>query len=74
MLPSWKNTPCVNSLIKFEPKEVIISNIDPNPSVNGRGIKKLRDNNIEVITGILEDYGKFLNRRFFYNHKKIFPT
>ena len=32
-----KTPPCVNSLIKFEPKEVIISNIDPNPSVNGRG-------------------------------------
>ena len=68
-----KTPPCVDSLIKFKPKEVIISNIDPNPSVNGRGIKKLRDNNIEVITGILEDYGKFLNRRFFYNHKKNLP-
>ena len=68
-----KTPPCVDSLIKLKPKEVIISNVDPNPSVNGRGIKKLRNKNIKVITGISEDYGKFLNRRFFYNHKKNLP-
>jgi diaminohydroxyphosphoribosylaminopyrimidine deaminase/5-amino-6-(5-phosphoribosylamino)uracil reductase len=44
---------------------VVISNIDTNPMVSGGGIKKLRDAGIEVVTGVLANEGRFLNRRFF---------
>jgi diaminohydroxyphosphoribosylaminopyrimidine deaminase/5-amino-6-(5-phosphoribosylamino)uracil reductase len=40
---------------------------DPNPLIAGKGIKILRDAGIEVISGILEDEAKWLNR-FFIKH------
>jgi diaminohydroxyphosphoribosylaminopyrimidine deaminase/5-amino-6-(5-phosphoribosylamino)uracil reductase len=46
-------------------KKVVVSNLDSNPRVAGEGIKKLRSSGIEVITGILETEGHYLNRRFF---------
>ena len=68
-----KTPPCTDKLIEYKPKEVIISNTDPNPLVNGKGIKKLRNNNIDVISGILEKEGKKLNKRFFINQEKKRP-
>ena len=68
-----KTPPCTDKLIEYKPKEVIISNTDPNPLVNGKGIKRLRNNNINVITGVLEKEGKELNKRFFINHEKKRP-
>ncbi len=38
-----KTPPCSDEIIKHKPKEVIISNLDQNPIVNGRGIKKLKN-------------------------------
>ena len=50
-------------------KELVIDSMES--AIKRAALTKFgNDNNIEVITGILEDYGKFLNRRFFYNHKK----
>jgi len=68
-----KTPPCSDKLIEYKPKEVIISNIDPNPNVNGNGIKKLKKNNIKVVSGILEEEGKKLNKRFYINHEKKRP-
>ena len=68
-----KTPPCTDKLIVYKPKEVIISNTDPNPLVNGKGIKKLRNNNINVISGVLEKEGKKLNKRFFINQEKKRP-
>jgi len=68
-----KTPPCSDKLIEYKPKEVIISNIDPNPNVNGNGIKKLKKNNIKVISGILAEEGKKLNKRFYINHEKKRP-
>jgi diaminohydroxyphosphoribosylaminopyrimidine deaminase/5-amino-6-(5-phosphoribosylamino)uracil reductase len=44
--------------------------------VKGNGIKKLKQNNIEVITGVLENKCKLLNEDFFYyiTEKKCFVT
>ena len=68
-----KTPPCTDKLIEYKPKEVIISNTDPNPLVNGKGIKKLRNNKINVISGVLEKEGKILNKRFFINQEKKRP-
>jgi len=68
-----KTPPCTDKLIEYKPKEVIISNTDPNPLVNGKGIKKLRNNNINVISGVLEKEDKKLNKRFFINQEKKRP-
>ena len=64
--------PCVPLIIKKKIKRVVISNPDPNKEVNGKGVKQLRDAGIEVITGILEDEGKVLNKFYFkYVSEKI---
>jgi len=57
--------PCVALIISKGIKKVIISNLDLNPLVNSKGIKLLQDAGIEVITGILEDEGKDLNKFYF---------
>jgi len=68
-----KTPPCVDKIINYKPKEVIISNKDPNPKINGKGIKKLKKNNINVIEGIHGDIGTKLNKRFFLNQKHKIP-
>ncbi len=60
-----RTPPCVDAIIQRKIKRVFISNKDPNPLVNGKSIKKLKENNIQVFTGILEDEGYFLNEIFF---------
>jgi diaminohydroxyphosphoribosylaminopyrimidine deaminase / 5-amino-6-(5-phosphoribosylamino)uracil reductase len=60
-----KTPPCAELVIKHQLKKVVICNIDSNPLVGGEGIEKLRGAGIEVITGVLENEGRFLNRRFF---------
>lgn len=60
-----KTPPCTNLIIDKGFKEVIISNKDPFPEVSGKGIAMLNDAGIEVRTGLLENQGLELNRRFF---------
>ncbi|MET4107287.1 bifunctional diaminohydroxyphosphoribosylaminopyrimidine deaminase/5-amino-6-(5-phosphoribosylamino)uracil reductase RibD [Hymenobacter sp. UYP22] len=60
-----KTPPCADLLIDRRVAEVVVCNLDPNPLVAGRGIQKLRDAGIRVETGLLEQEGRHLNRRFF---------
>lgn len=60
-----KTPPCADMLVKYQVKKVVIANIDPNPLVSGKGIQKLKDAGIEVITNVLEAKGRELNKRFF---------
>ena len=43
-----KNPSCVKLLIEKQVKRVVIAQIDPNPAVNGKGIKLLKANGIHV--------------------------
>ena len=60
-----KTPPCADLLIQHSIKKVVIANIDPNPTVLGKGVKKLKEAGIEVQTGLLEKEGGELNKRFF---------
>ncbi len=60
-----KTPPCADLLVKHQLKKVVICNYDPFPLVAGKGIQKLKDAGIEVVTGILEEKGRELNARFF---------
>jgi len=60
-----KTPPCADLLVKHHVKTVVISNLDSNPLVQGQGIKKLKDVGIETLTGVLENEGRELNKRFF---------
>lgn len=60
-----KTPPCADLLVEKKVKRVVICNDDPNPLVAGKGIQKLREAEIEVITGVLSGEGRGLNARFF---------
>lgn len=63
-----KTGPCANALIEAGIAQVVIACVDPNPLVSGEGILRLRENDIEVITGVLEAQAKKIHKPFF---KKI---
>jgi diaminohydroxyphosphoribosylaminopyrimidine deaminase / 5-amino-6-(5-phosphoribosylamino)uracil reductase len=60
-----KTPPCADLLIHEKVKRVVVSNLDSNPLVAGNGIKKLRAAGVEVVTDVLKDEGRELNKRFF---------
>ena len=68
-----KTPPCADLLIEKRVKRVVVCTVDPNPQVAGRGLQKLRDTGIEVETGLLEELGTELNKRFFTFHQKHRP-
>ena len=68
-----KTPPCVELLLKYHPKRVIIANLDSNPLVAGEGIRKLQNAGIEVIVGVLDQEARDLNRRFFTFMEKKRP-
>ena len=49
-----RTPPCVDTLIKKGLKRVVVGTPDPNPEVNGKGIKILRSKGIKVEVGILD--------------------
>ena len=59
-----KTPPCADALIGAKVSRVVVGMTDPNPQVSGRGIQKLRDAGIEVISGVLEEQAGALNKGF----------
>ena len=65
--------PCVPLIIEKKIKRVVLSNLDPNREVNGKGIKQLKNAVIEVLTGVLQEEGEKLNKFYFKSVKKKVP-
>ena len=68
-----KTPPCTDAIIKAGITKVVIGSLDPNPQINGTGVKKLQDAGIEVITSVLEKECKKINRGFFKHIKTNHP-
>jgi diaminohydroxyphosphoribosylaminopyrimidine deaminase/5-amino-6-(5-phosphoribosylamino)uracil reductase len=68
-----KTPPCTDLIIRHHVPKVVVGCRDPFEQVNGKGIDKLKDAGIEVITGILEKECQWLNRRFFTRVQKQRP-
>src|SRR5690606_30985063 len=60
-----KTPPCALRLVQEKIKKVIICNTDPFEKVSGKGLEMLRNAGIGTETGLLEEKGRWLNRRFF---------
>jgi diaminohydroxyphosphoribosylaminopyrimidine deaminase/5-amino-6-(5-phosphoribosylamino)uracil reductase len=60
-----KTPPCADALIEAAAARVIVAVEDPNPSIGGRGLQRLRDHGIETVCGVLEEQARELNRGFF---------
>ena len=50
-----KTPPCVDKIIACGIKKVVIGIKDPNPLVCGKGMEKLKENGVEVISGVLKN-------------------
>ncbi|MGI5902499.1 MAG: bifunctional diaminohydroxyphosphoribosylaminopyrimidine deaminase/5-amino-6-(5-phosphoribosylamino)uracil reductase RibD [Desulfitobacteriia bacterium] len=59
-----RTPPCTEALIKAAVKRVIVAMPDPNPLVNGRGLKKLKEAGIEVEVGLLAKKAGRINESF----------
>jgi diaminohydroxyphosphoribosylaminopyrimidine deaminase/5-amino-6-(5-phosphoribosylamino)uracil reductase len=68
-----KTPPCADALIEAGIKKVVISMLDPNPQVNGRGVQKLRKAGIDVKVGLLEEEAKRLNEAFIVSMERKRP-
>jgi len=68
-----KTPPCADLLIKYRIPMVVIGCRDPFSQVNGKGIERLQEAGVEVITGILEQECLELNKRFFTRVQKQRP-
>lgn len=68
-----KTPPCANKIIEIGFKKVVIGTLDSHEKVNGKGEKLIEDAEIEVVSGILDEECKELNKRFFTFHQKKRP-
>jgi diaminohydroxyphosphoribosylaminopyrimidine deaminase/5-amino-6-(5-phosphoribosylamino)uracil reductase len=68
-----KTAPCVDALIAAGVKHVIVASQDPNPQVDGQGIKKLQDSGISVAQGLLNLQAKNCNAAFYHRMQKQSP-
>jgi len=66
-----KTPPCADLIVRSGIPRVVIGTLDPNPKVSGRGIEILEKAGVVVISGVLENECRELNKRFFtYQEKK----
>ncbi len=68
-----KTPPCSNLIIQQKIKKVVIGCRDIYEEVDGKGIEALRNAGVEVVTGVLENESKNLNKRFFTFHTQKRP-
>lgn len=60
-----KTPPCVEAIIQNNIGRVVIGTLDPNPLVNGRSIEILKQRQIEIRVGVLEEECRYLNEAHF---------
>jgi diaminohydroxyphosphoribosylaminopyrimidine deaminase/5-amino-6-(5-phosphoribosylamino)uracil reductase len=68
-----KTPPCADLIIQKRIKKVVIGCMDIYKEVAGKGIEKLRNAGVEVVSGVLENECRDLNKRFFTFHQKKRP-
>ncbi|MBI3392696.1 MAG: bifunctional diaminohydroxyphosphoribosylaminopyrimidine deaminase/5-amino-6-(5-phosphoribosylamino)uracil reductase RibD [Nitrospirae bacterium] len=68
-----RTPPCVDAVLSSGVSRVVVSAVDPNPRVRGKGIASLRRAGIEVVTGILEEEGRGVIREYAWHMRTGFP-
>ena len=59
-----RTPPCSEAIIAAGVKKVVYGSSDPNPIVNGKGVRRLRAAGIQVVPHVLRDAADALNRPF----------
>lgn len=62
-----RTPPCTEAILAAGIARVVIGMVDPDPRVSGKGIERLRQAGIEVITGIEETACRRLNEAFVHS-------
>jgi diaminohydroxyphosphoribosylaminopyrimidine deaminase/5-amino-6-(5-phosphoribosylamino)uracil reductase len=68
-----KTPPCADMIVREGIPRVVVGTLDTTDKVMGRGVKKMQEGGVEVVTGVLEEESRFVNRRFFTFHEKKRP-
>ncbi|MFT3740592.1 MAG: bifunctional diaminohydroxyphosphoribosylaminopyrimidine deaminase/5-amino-6-(5-phosphoribosylamino)uracil reductase RibD [Breznakibacter sp.] len=68
-----RTPPCSLLVIKKNIKKVVVGCVDTYSEVAGKGIEMMRHHGIEVVTDVLAQESRHLNRRFFTFHEKKRP-
>ncbi len=68
-----RTPPCAKAIVESGIKDVVVAMVDPNPKVAGKGIQILKDANINVIVGVLEEEARRLNEIFIHYITKRLP-
>jgi diaminohydroxyphosphoribosylaminopyrimidine deaminase/5-amino-6-(5-phosphoribosylamino)uracil reductase len=68
-----KTPPCADALVQAKVAKVIIAIGDPDPRVNGDGLKILEQAGIEVELGLMKDEADFIHQGFFQKTKQQRP-
>jgi diaminohydroxyphosphoribosylaminopyrimidine deaminase/5-amino-6-(5-phosphoribosylamino)uracil reductase len=68
-----RTPPCVDAIIAARPTRVVFAHFDPNPSVAGRGMRRLREAGIVVDVGICADEALAINPGFVSRMTRALP-
>lgn len=68
-----KTPPCSDLILKLNIPKVVVGCTDPNPEVAGRGLARLDAGGCDVISNVLEEDSRDLNKRFFTFHTQKRP-
>ena len=61
-----RTPPCTEAILATGVSEVVVGTLDCDPRVSGKGVQRLRDAGLKVITGVLESECLALNEAFFH--------
>ena len=62
-----RTPPCADAIIDSGISRVFVAVEDPDPRVSGRGIKRLRDNSLQVQVGLCRESALDINEAYFYS-------
>ncbi len=59
-----RTPPCADALVAAKVSRVVVAALDPNPAVQGEGVRRLRAAGLEVVTGVLEQEAQVQNEAY----------
>ena len=59
-----RTPPCTEAIIESGIRRVVTAMIDPNPHMRGQGLERLRQNGVDVTTGLMEAQARTINQSY----------
>ena len=66
-----KQPPCTQAIVEAGIKKVVVGQLDPNPLVAGKGVAFLKEQGIEVVTHILGEEARALNKQLVWMERLL---